>query len=264
MSPCLSDDDVAGLSMLPPGDPERRAADAHAATCPRCALALKRAGEVLGPLAILEAARPPDVAATRTSLLARLAEDARLVAREGWVAMLGATVLTGLALSLFRVMDHGVLAVLEGVGALGVAAFAAFHARTLSGAKTSVLVVVAASLSILALQVDEGASDAGLAADHGMGCLMIMGVTALVPAALVALLASRALEPGASWRTAARTGAAALSAQGGLALLCTSDGALHLGVFHLGGLLATMGIGAGIFFLVSRARGQGRGEGAVS
>lgn len=259
MSPCLSSDQIAGLSMLPAGDPERRAADAHAAGCPRCALALKEAGEALGPLAILEAQAPPDVATTRTHLFASLAKDARLVSREAWVAVLGALVLIGLALSLFRIMDHSVLAVLEGVSAFAVAAFAAFSARTLSGAKTSMLVVVATSLALLALQVDD--AEGGLAGDHGMGCLMILGITALLPSAVVAFVASQTLEPGSAWRTAARTGAAALAAQGGLALLCDSDGALHLGVFHLGGLLATMGIGAGLLHLVRRLRPDARRDG---
>ena len=248
--------DVAGLAMLPPSDPERARADAHAAQCPRCAAALGDAGATLGALddlervedATLEAAR---LATVKQGLFAALRDDAKRIVQEGWVVLLGALVAVGLAFVVFPIRNHDVLDHLEGVIAVAVALFAIVFASSAPRAKMAVGLVLACSLSLIAIEVD---GDPEPAAHHGAFCSAVLGASAILPACVAGWLAVRILEQGAGWRIAARAGAAGLAGQGALALLCTNHGALHLLPFHFVGLLAAMLVSAAIPTIAQRLR----------
>lgn len=250
MTPCLSAGDVPGLAMLPPGDPERAAADRHAAECPRCSAALRDAALDLAPLDDI-AAPPPSaesVASVRRSLTKALADDARAVAREGWGVLAWAGLALIVIFALFPVANRSVAAHVEGALAVVVAIVAALSASTTRRARVALGTILATSLSMIAFEVESG----GAAPAHGAACSGMVGLVAIVPAMVSGWLAVRALEPGPGWRNAARAGAAALAAQGALALVCSEHGVLHLMPFHFLTLVTAVVIGAAVPWVVTR------------
>jgi hypothetical protein len=249
---CLSDERLGGIAMLPPGDPERKAAEEHARTCPKCGPALRAATSDLAPLELLGAIpAPARLEAVRAKVGAALEDDARKVMREGLVVLLGAGVAAAVAFSLFEIACHGVLPMIELVFALVVATAVALFARNRHRARLGLGLVSVASLVLLALDVDGSARGA---IDHGAYCASVIGVTAIVPAAVAAWLSLASLEPSRPIRNAARTGAAALVAQGVLVLLCDNHSVLHLVPFHVLAVLASIGAGAALPALFSRLR----------
>jgi hypothetical protein len=255
--------DVAGLAMLAPGDPDRVRADAHAARCPKCAAALRDAGDSLGALDVLagdplegDPASDPDAAAARLAtvkqgVFAVLRADAKRIVQEGWVVLAGAIVAIALSFVIFPIRNHDALDHVEGLVAVAVALFAIFFASSAARAKIAVGLVLACSLSMIALEMD---GDPDPAAYHGAFCSTVLGASAVLPACVAGWLAVRILEPGAGWRIAARAGAAGLAGQGALAVLCTNHGALHLLPFHFVGLIAAMLISAAIPAVAQRLR----------
>lgn len=257
MSAHLAAGELAGLAMLPSGDPERARADAHAAVCPPCAAALRDAGAALGALDDLEGEiEDPTAAAARLATVKQgvfgaLREDAARIAREGWVVFAGAAVAIALSFVIFPIRNDGALDHVEGIVAVAVALFALFFASSAPRAKIAVGLVLACSLALIAIEVD---GDPDPAAYHGAFCSAVLGASAILPACVAGWLAVRILEPGAGWRIAARAGAAGLAGQGALALLCTNHGSLHLLPFHFVGLLAAMVVSASIPAIAQRLR----------
>lgn len=257
MSTHLAPSELAGLAMLPPSDPDRARADAHTAQCAKCAASLRDAGAALGALGDLERdVEEPNLAAERLATVKRgvfdaLREDTQRIAKEGWVVLLVAVIAVALAVLIFPIHNHGALDHAKGIVAVGVALFALFFASSAPRAKIAVGVVVACSLSLIAIEVD---GDPEPAAYHGAFCSAVLGASAILPACVAGWLAVRILEPGAGWRIAARAGAAGLAGQGALALVCTNHGALHLLPFHFVGLIAAMLISAAIPSIAQRLR----------
>lgn len=239
---CIAPSRVAGLAMMPPTDPERREADAHAATCPKCRAALADAERGLASLLLVEPAPSLDeVAVARTQVFSALAEDGRRVFREAGVALAGAAVLMLAALAVFRVANPGIAALIEAGLAVAVAIFAALNARNTTRARLSVGLVLAASISMVAFELR---ADQPLDATHGVACGSLLSIAGLLPACFAAILSLGALEPGAAWRVAARAGAAGLIGQAALARICDHHDALHLVLFHLSGLLVVILVGS--------------------
>lgn len=250
---CLEADQLGGIAMLPPGDPERQAAEAHARSCPRCGPALRAATGRLAPLDVLSGTpEPARLEGVRQRVSAALADDARRVLREGLVVLGGAAVASLVAFWLFPIACHGVLPMLELALAAVVGVAVALFARNQHRARLGLGLVAVASLVLLALDVD-GTSHA--ASDHGVYCASVVGITAIVPAAIAAWLSLASLEPSRPMRNAARAGAAALLAQGVLALLCDNHSILHLLPFHLLAVLVAVAAGAALPALFGRLRG---------
>lgn len=247
----LDDDQLGGLSMLPQGDPERLAAEAHAKDCPQCGPAWRAAATGLSSLDVLKVEPPPPrLSAVKERVTAKLDADGRAVAREGLVLAF-AGVVVALAFYAFPLACTGVLPYLEaafaGLCALWVAAAATNRHR----ARLALGGAAIGSAVLLALDVDDG----GAAVDHGVMCAAIVGVSAVVPAVVAAWLSVTTIEGSPGWRTAARTAAAALLAQGALVLLCDNHGLTHLLPFHVGAVALSTAVGAVLPRATRRLRG---------
>jgi hypothetical protein len=232
---------AAALAALPPSDPERLAAEQHAAGCPGCAAALRQAeafheklGEKLG------AGDPPPLPAglaARASgaIVADLKREGR---RRALAAVIGAAGALGLALWL---LPHyplhpevdAIWAATIGGGALILAALSRRWAPA---------VVIAALVTGVVVAMAEGRT-ALVAPDAGWQCLLIevLCAAAAVAAVRLALLGSAT----ALGRRAAAAAAAAgaLAGDAALEILCAARvGLPHALLFHLGGLALAAGL----------------------
>jgi hypothetical protein len=231
--------DAAGLAALPPGDPERVAARAHASGCAGCARALREAERLQELVAACELPPLPAGALERATeaIVAELRREARLRATASIAAVCASMVaLVGLTWGGARTAEDCAWAAI--LGALAVALAAVARRR-------SFLVVAAAVLAATIAAVAAG-QPGPLAPWIGLHCLG-------------AELASAAMVVGAAWlairggtTTLARSAVAAAAAAGALAgdaalqVTCAAQGAIpHLLAFHVGGvLLAVLGASA--------------------
>jgi hypothetical protein len=222
--------DAAGLAALPPDDPERAAAFAHAQGCPGCARALAEAARLQALLGEDEAPALPAGALARAAqaIEEELGREARR--RSAWAAAAAAAVLAavvGLARRRQAApLDWGVAAALGGL-AVALAALARGRPRTALGAA-----LAAAFAAILA----GGAGP--VEAETGVHCLLteLAGATAVVVAGWLALRGS-ATRP-ARAAVAAAAAAGALAGAAGLQIACPAhELASHLVLFHAGGVL---------------------------
>jgi hypothetical protein len=248
----LASERLAGIAMLPHGDPERQAAEEHARTCPQCGRALEAARGGLAALdALAPAPVPPALEGVRARVSAALAEDARSVLREGLIVLVGAAFVSAICFYRFPIVSEGLQPLLETALAVIAAAVVALSAANRHRARIGLALVSVVSAILLALDVD-GTADASPA--HGAYCGSIVAITALVPAAVAAWLSLASLEPSRPMRNAARAAAAALIAQGVLVLICDQRSALHLLPFHVGAVAASAGVGALLPALLGRLR----------
>ena len=226
--------DAAGLAALPAGDPDRRDAFAHAASCPGCLRALREAEQVLR---LLEQAPPPP--APGRAALRRASQQ--IVSELAWLARqpavrAGAVLLAWVslvALAGHRAPDGWPASIaLAGAAAL-IAAF------------LGALPAAAAALALAAAFIAATGGWPGLAPGTGVECFLIEQVAALVPLLAVLWLArktgggpARALVPAAA--------AGALAGDAALHLACPARHAsAHLWAFHFSGILVATLVAVG-------------------
>jgi hypothetical protein len=238
--------DAAGLAALPEGDPERRAARAHAAGCEGCARALREAERLQ---ALLAGWRPDPLsggalARASAAIEQELRREGRR--RSAWAAG-AAAFLMALLLGLAR---HRTGTALDWV-LLGGLAAAALALSALAARRPLPVVAAAAAAAVAAALA--GGGPGPLEPGVGLHCLL----SELVTGALVVTAGWVALRGGTttlSRRAAAATAAAgALAAEAVLQVTCGSHGfGAHLIVFHAGGVLLAAA-GAALLWTV-RAR----------
>jgi hypothetical protein len=237
--------EAAGLVALPPGDPEREAAFAHAAGCQGCARALRQAERLQALLAEAEPGALPPGAPARAAraIEEELVREGRR--RSGWSAGMAALA----AVLLLAVARHRGGSALDwclfaGLGAAA-AALAGLAARRPGAALAGALLSALAAAGL--------AGHAGpLEAEAGLHCVL----SELVCAGAVVWAGWMALRGGTT--VPARSAVAAGAATGGLAgaaalqVTCGSHGvAGHLLLFHAGGLVLAVALAA----LLWRPRG---------
>jgi hypothetical protein len=228
--------DAAGLAALPPGDPEREAASAHARGCPGCAAAL-REGERL--VALLDALPPepaPSAAALRRAAAPVLAE---LPSRRAGFALPAAAVLTAAVIALSarghsREPADWIAAAVLALAAGGSAAL--IHRGWIIAALAG-----AASLAAALLLGAPGALDLS----EGLRCAATELAAAALPlVAALALARHGGVAPGPA-PLAAAAASGALAGQAALEVACHAGHASpHLLAFHVGAVLAAAAIGA--------------------
>jgi hypothetical protein len=233
--------DAAGLAALPPDDPERVAAWAHASGCPGCARALREAERLQALVAAIESPPLPVEALWRVShpILAELRQEARR-----WtIASIAAVSVTLVVLAVLArdgarpAADWAWAAVL---GALAIALAAAAR-------RSALLVITAAVLAAVTAAVAAG-RPGPLAGAIGLLCL----TTEIAAAATVVGAAWLAIRGGTT--SPARSAIAAAAAAGGLAgdaalqVSCAAQDAIpHLLAFHVGGVLLAV-VGASLLW----------------
>ncbi|HUK67087.1 MAG TPA: hypothetical protein VLV17_09690 [Anaeromyxobacteraceae bacterium] len=225
-----------GLAALPPDDPERLAASAHAETCAECRKALLE-GERLE--ALLALAGSSEVSASPSG--AAYLSIKRDLEREGRRRVLGSIVAIGAALVLLVTLAHershapSDLALAAGLAlaAFGLATQASRF--TLGAATAAVIAALAAALL--------GGKGGPLEAAAGLDCL----ASELVAAAAVLCAVRLAVRGGATFPQygafAAGAAAGALAADAALEVTCGAHGSLpHVLSFHVGGVVLALAL----------------------
>jgi hypothetical protein len=241
---------AGGLASLAPGDPERRAAEAHALTCAACAAALAEARAVLALVdraLPLEAPRPEAMARARAEILREMsrAQEPAGAAQAGSrrpapraVAIVLAVLAGCWLLPMGKHFGAGMPVVVSAV--LAVIAAAAGAAALTRGGRTLLLLPILS----LALAVLDGGSG-GLQVSAGVKCVLFELGLALAPLAAAFPLARRAKLGSPRGALAAAAGAGALVGQAVLHVACHASSSLTHGlVFHTLPVLLALGVGA--------------------
>jgi hypothetical protein len=229
--------EAAGLAALPPGDPERDEALAHARGCDGCARALREAERLQALLGEAEPAPvPPEVLARASrAILSDLRREARRrAASSAGAACVAFVLLTALARQRSPAPGDRALA-----AALAIAAVALAVAAT-RWARAAIPAAAAAALAGAAAAGSWGPFDGVL----GLDCTAaeIAAAGAVVGAMWLALRGG-STSPARS-AVAAAAAAGALAGDAALQLTCAGRGHLpHLLLFHVGGVLAAAALG---------------------
>jgi hypothetical protein len=227
--------EAAGLAALPPDDPERAAAAAHAEGCPECARALRQAERLQAMLETLEPSALPVGALARA---AQAIEDELIRERRrrsGWAALAAAAVTAVLAGVAHHRVGSGIdwgLAVALAVA--GVALSAVSVRRPLAALGGAAV----AAAAVVLLGGRQGGFETGLAFHAGLECLL----TELASAGVVLWAGWMALRGGttrpARAAVAAAAAAGALAGAAALQITCPAHTlGLHLLVYHAGGVV---------------------------
>ena len=231
------------LASLPPADPARVAAEAHARACPRCARSLRQGKRLLG-LVEAELRPAPSAEALRRaerSVLAQMEREATsTMVRARLLGAAGALLAFAALVVAARELRHDPASWVVALAAASLAAFLAALAP--SGFRTTVGALGASvGLALLA------SSSGGLFSAIGIKCLAFELACAILPFGLFAAARGAVPRPTSPAATAALAGAAALAGQAALHLSCPVRSALpHLFTFHLGGVVLAALVGAGL------------------
>jgi hypothetical protein len=258
--------DAPGLAALPPDDPERAAAFAHAEGCPGCTRALHEAERLQAVLAAFApparrgGARAPEPWAA-TSPEADLAQapvlralEAELVherrRRSAWAGLAAAAATVALVALARHRGGSGLDWTLAGLLAVAGAALAALAARLPWGALAGAAVAAGAAVVCAG---HAGPAEVGT----GVHCLL----TELACAGVVLAAGWLALRGGttrpARVALAAAAAAGALAGAAGLQVACSAhEIGLHLLAFHAGGVVLAAGLAALLPSLYRRRAGE--------
>jgi hypothetical protein len=229
--------EAAGLAALPPGDPEREEATAHARGCAGCARALREAERLQALLGEAEPTPLPDEVLARASqaILSDLRREARRRVAASAAAACAAFVLLA-ALGRQRSAAPGDRAIAAGL-ALAAVALAAAATRW---ARAAVPAALAAALAGAVAAGSWAPLDGALGLDCAASEIAAAG---LVVGAMWLALRGGSTSP-ARPAVAAAAAAGALAGDAALQLTCAGRGDLpHLLVFHVGGVLAAAALG---------------------
>jgi hypothetical protein len=247
--------DAAGLASLPRGASERRAAFEHARTCAACAAALAE-GEslmrVLGEALPLEATQPEALSRAKAEIMAELRAEAvagggldhPVPPRRRPVGVAGA-LMGAVAAAYLLATGLGTKLPPDGRAAASVAvaltAVLATGIALLLG--TSVPLIPVVSFAVSGWKAGPGALDPAV----GLHCLGFEGMMSLLPLTLAAVLAWRRRLDKASGLLMTAAAGGALAGQAALHALCHAQQSYaHLLVFHTGGVLLALAIGAAV------------------
>jgi hypothetical protein len=260
--------DAAGLASLPSDAPERRAAFEHARTCTVCAAALAEGETLMHLLAEalpLKAPQPEDLSRAKAEILAELSAEAWPAARDLATAPpprskpfeAAAAVMTAVTAAYLLATALGTKLPSDGRAtvslALALAAVLAGGVAILIGTFLPLIPVASFVASGLA------AGSGGLELATGLRCLAIEGVLSLLPLTLAALMAWRAPLAHPSRTLMAAASGGALAGQAALHVLCHSQQShAHLFVFHTGGVLVALALGAWVARLLPARRSASR------
>ncbi len=241
------EDDAMGLCALPPGDPQRAAAFAHARSCEPCRRALEGAAALLGHIDALTDVKPPSAGVLRAIARPVVAELSLRAVPVALVAAALGAVWAFLVVSA-KSRAAGVEVWLASASLLLVAISCVGLVRRLRGGAAAL--ALGASVAMAALTwAETGAVSMG-----GLPCLLTELGGAVLPFLLVASVywRRRTLDLGTPLVTVAAAGA--LAAQAAIHLTCPGRGAgLHVLVFHVGGVLAALVVSALAARLLRRA-----------
>ncbi len=237
--------DAPGLAALPPEDPERIAAWAHANGCAGCARALREAERLQAVVAAWEPPPLPAGALERASeaILADLRREARRRMMASIAAVCVALVaFVGFARDRSRPAGDWVSAAV--LGALAIALAAAASRRAL-------LVITAAVLAAVTAAVAVG-HPGPLAVDVGLRCLTTeIASAAMVVGAVWLAIRGGTTSPARS-AVAAAAAAGALAGDAALQVTCSArDAVPHLLAFHVGGVFLAV-VGASLLWRARR------------
>jgi len=238
--------DADGLAALPPDDPERALAFAHAADCPGCVEALQRGSKLA---ALLDALPPPE--APPPVVLARVAAEIRAETERANVlssrATAAAVAVAWVVLLVFS-RHHGGSSTWIGGALLGLGAVAV----ALLGVRVGGYAALGAAAVSVAFTLAVG-HGGDLEPDTGLHCFLSELISAGVALGVTLWVRSRQGELSGVGLLAAVTAAGALAGQAALNVVCSTRDALpHLLAFHSGGVLAAAAIGA----LIGSLRGS--------
>jgi len=245
------DDMAAGIASLPEDDPERAGARLHAATCPRCANALREAEQLmmlLDEAPPLEAPSPETLDRVARAVLAQMDAAPKFAvvagevrARRAWVVPVPAlaaawAVLLLLARSQATDTENWMVSAVVLLCALGLVALAL---------RTGTVALVLALGASLGLSFGTGNSD-GFELLHGVKCVVTELVAAAAPYAALFFTVMRG--QAVSVRSCAAVAAAgALGGQAALHITCPELAhtphliATHVAGVVLAALLGTLG-----------------------
>lgn len=237
------------VAALPPDDPERKQAEAHARSCPACRQALDEGARLI---TLLEEASPvpaPTAAAlarAAAAIDAETADDRNALRRlSGWaVGAIAVAWLFQLMVGSGFVLDARHVSL-----SLAVFAVAAASITLLREQPRLALVAIVATSGLLAyLAGTAGGLDAGI----GIRCMFRELWAAAISWSLIMVAARRARVPLATWDATLFAGAGALAAHAGQHVACEVPHAdAHLLVFHFSAVVLAIGLGAVAFRALS-------------
>lgn len=246
------------IAALPKEDPERRAAEDHARGCVSCRDAMeegKRLVELLSEALPLEPAAAPAGAPAAASAMEQVlrrqreadaadaAADQRGWKTVTWVATAALVLVWVLQLGYSKKLATDAQSVTVGLGILALLVAGVSFLRTRRRALVAGLV---ATSGLFAFAISAAAP---LEPRIGLECSMCELVAAALPWLAVVLLARRARLRLDRWVSMAVAGAGALSSQAAQLLACPVPHARgHLLLFHFGGVLVAMALGALLAF----------------
>jgi hypothetical protein len=237
--------DAPGLAALPPEDPERVAASAHASGCDGCARALREAERLQSLVATGDPPPLPAGVLERASeaILAELRREARRRMMASMAAVCVVFVaLVGVARGRHRSSED--LAWAAVLWALAVALAAAVQRRAL-------LVIAAAVVGAATAAVATG-RPGPFAVAIGLHCLAAELASAAAVVGAVWLAIRGGTTSPARSATAAGAAAGALAADAALQVTCAAQDAVpHLLAFHVGGVLLAA-VGASLIWKARR------------
>jgi len=225
------------LAALPAAEPARVAALEHAQSCPACTSALE---EAAAGLARLDRGGAPSPLEPHRLQVVHAALARELHPLPGWLASaaLGPVAVAGGALSLLFAPELLPLGPMWRDGLVFGAVASLAGALSLRLGPASLSIVSAAGVALALFSGGEGLGDPG---EHGARCLFqeLVGASLPLAAATWALRRRPAALP-----LAAAAAAGALAGAAGLTVSCAERAAVHLGLFHAGGVVVAALLGA--------------------
>jgi hypothetical protein len=235
--------DKAGfLAALKEDDPERKLAEEHARSCASCRDALdegRRLVALLAQAAPLPAPSPELLRRAAAAIERENAGERRAAALVRWAAMGAVLLVWLLQLAYGKSIDHDLRSVLSSLAVLAVAVIGITFARA------DQRIVVAAMVATSALFAHAAGALSGFEPKFGAECTICELVAAAIPWLAVTELARRRHVPLYRWTLVVAAVAGALASQAAQLLTCPVARANpHLLVFHLGGVLLALALGA--------------------
>jgi len=226
------DEHAAGIASLPFSDPERIAAEAHAATCARCASALRQSAQLMALIdeALLPVFEADGVQRAQADIWLRIRRQERRTA-----IATAASVLVSFGVALLLATHHAFdphrwLVALSVLASALLFAVLAGHGRWLSMGLSLATSVLVASLV---------GSQSGVAMVHGLCCIGVELAAAVIPYATLAFGVLRAPEAGQAPYFAAASVAGALAGQAALVITCPEHSHTpHQFAAHVAGVVA--------------------------
>jgi hypothetical protein len=233
--------DAAGLAALAPDDPERRAAEDHARTCPACAEALasgRRLIELLERVPLVEPPAPEALARAAAEIRAELHAGQR---RAGLAVAAAIAIGWGFLVGLAPIMSTGWLPIVQTFVVLGLALLGGALASRLGNGLVFGVVAISATAALL------GGTGGGTNQVAGQNCVIAELIVAAITLGVAVWAFDRWVGPVSAGTLAGVAALGALAGQAALTLDCPEGSVTpHRIVFHVGGVLLAAVLGLAI------------------